>query len=368
MRRIFYDQAHIIHPFLLLLLVLLLLCSNLLMISIFGGLHGLALRHLIHSLLGMVLLVFFANTSPRFWFRHSFTIYLVTFLLLILVELVGAVGMGAQRWLDIGGFRFQPSELMKLGVVLGLARYFQAFNPKDYYSLKIYIIPLLMVGIPFWLVMQQPDLGTGGLLVLIAIAIILSAGLPNKFIYIGVGSGLIIAVYAWLEVLRDYQKKRIFAFLDPTSDPAGSGYHINQSIIAVGSGGFFGKGFGGGSQTQLDFLPEKHTDFIFTAFAEEFGFVGSVIILALEYSIIYLGLAYSREIVPNFAKLVALGIVSLYGIQVSINSAMVLGLIPVVGVPLPIFSYGGTSMLTNLAAFGIFFSMMKARQETSLKY
>ena len=368
MRRLFYEQLHISHPRILFLLFLLLLASNIVMISIFGGLTGLALRHFVHSLLGICLLIGFANTSPRFWFKHAFTIYGVIFVLLLLVVFFGSMGLGAKRWLDIGGFRFQPSELMKLGMVLVLARYFQALNPKDYYSLRIYIIPLLLIAVPFILVMTQPDLGTAMLLLLVSVIIILAAGLPNKFIYIGLGTGLATAIYLWFKVLRDYQKNRVFAFLDPTSDPAGSGYHINQSIIAIGSGGFFGKGFGGGSQTQLDFLPEKHTDFIFTAFAEQFGFVGSMLVLAIEFSIIYFGLAYSREIVPTFAKLLGFGLIGLYTIQVSINSAMVLGLIPVVGVPLPIFSYGGTSMLTNMAAFGIFFAAMKGRHETSLKY
>ncbi|MGI9461536.1 MAG: rod shape-determining protein RodA [Alphaproteobacteria bacterium] len=368
MRRLFYDQLHILHPLLLLLLFLLILLSNIAMISIFDGVQDFALRHLIHSLLGLGLLIGLANTSPRFWFRHAFTLYLMFLVLLILVELIGVVGLGAQRWLSVGPFRFQPSELMKVGVILALARYFQALNPKDYYSLRIYILPILLIIIPFSLIALQPDLGTAMLLLLVSVAIILAAGLPNKFIYIGIGSGLAIAVYAWFEILLDYQKKRIFSFLDPTSDPAGSGYHINQSIIAVGSGGLFGKGFGAGSQTQLDFLPEKHTDFIFTAFAEEFGFIGSMFLLIIQYSIIYLGFSYSREIASNFAKLVAFGVIGLYAIQVSINSAMVLGLVPVVGVPLPIFSYGGTSMLTTLAAFGIFFSVMKARHETTLKY
>ncbi|MDI9313294.1 MAG: rod shape-determining protein RodA [Hydrotalea sp.] len=368
MRRLFYDQLHIIHPRILLLLFLLLVTSNIIMISIFGGLTGLAMRHFVHSLVGLIILIGLANTSPRFWFKHAFTIYGVIFFMLILVELFGAIGLGAQRWLDIGGFRFQPSEMMKIGIVLALARYFQALNPKDYYSLRIYIIPILLVAVPFVLVMVQPDLGTAMLLLLVAVLVIFAAGLPNKFIYIGVGTGLASAVYLWLRVLRDYQKNRVFAFLDPTSDPAGSGYHINQSIIAIGSGGFFGKGFGGGSQAQLDFLPEKHTDFIFTAFAEQFGFLGSIIVLGIEFSIVYLGFSYSREIVPNFAKLLGFGVIGLYAVQVSINSAMVLGLIPVVGVPLPIFSYGGTSMLTNLAAFGIFFAAMKGRHETSLKY
>ncbi|MCX8515816.1 MAG: rod shape-determining protein RodA [Alphaproteobacteria bacterium] len=369
MRRIFYDQLDVINPRFLFLLLFLLLASNMMMMAIFGNwTHSLAGRHTLHTILGLILLIVCANTNPRFWFKHAFTFYFIALFLLLLVQLVGSVGMGAQRWLSVGGFQFQPSELMKIALILALARCFQALNPQDYYSLRVYIFPAILIAAPLALILSQPDLGTSILILFIAIAMIVAAGLPNFYILFGAGFGLMATIYLWFEVLFDYQKKRVFSFLDPTSDPAGSGYHLNQSIIAIGSGGFMGKGYGMGTQTQLNFLPEKHTDFIFTVVGEEFGFIGSVVILLCEFSLIYMGIGYSREIVANFPKLVAFSIIALYGIQVCINTAMVLGLLPVVGVPLPIFSYGGTSMLISMIGFGIFFSAMKARHERSFKY
>lgn len=369
MRRLIYDQFYVINPKILFLLLLLLLASNFIMYSIFNQLIGtLAGRHLVHTVLGLTMLVIFANINPRFWFQQAFWIYGGAIILLILVELFGSIGLGAQRWLDVFGFRFQPSELVKLALILALARYFQALNEQDLKKVTTYIVPLILAAVPFLLIVIQPDLGTSILILAIAVSMVFAAGLPSVYFAIGIGAGILGAIYLWLEVLLDYQKKRVLSFIDPSSDPAGASYHMVQSMIGIGSGGIFGKGFGQGSQSNLNFLPEKHTDFIFTVLAEQFGFLGVALIIMIQFSLIYLGFGYTREIVSTFPKLVAFGIITIFAIQTSINIAMVSGLLPVVGVPLPIFSYGGTSLLVTLMSFGIFFSCMQAMHEKTSKY
>jgi rod shape determining protein RodA len=277
-------------------------------------------------------------------------------LLVLAVDLRGVVGMGAQRWIDLGVLQLQPSEFMKIALVLALARYFSILSVEEIGRPIRLIIPALLILMPAALVMKQPDLGTAMMLVLSGGAMFFLAGVRWwKFAVVLAGAGGAAPV-AW-RFLRDYQRNRILNFLHPENDPLGAGYHSLQSKIAIGSGGLFGKGFMLGSQAHLDFLPEKQTDFIFTMLAEEFGLVGGVVLL-LAYTLVFIyGFAIAFRSRSNFGRLLALGVTINVFLYVFINTAMVMGLIPVVGVPLPLISYGGTAMLTVMFGFGLMMSV-----------
>jgi rod shape determining protein RodA len=272
--------------------------------------------------------------------------------MLAAVPFVGVESGGAQRWLGVGETSFQPSELMKVALVLAIARYYQWLPPEKVARPQWLIIPLLMIAIPILLALDQPDLGTAALFGIIGFGLLFLAGV-SWFYFIAGAVGVIAALPRVWERLHDYQRERILTFIDPERDPLGSGYHILQSKIAIGSGGVAGKGFMQGTQAQLNFLPEKHTDFIFTMFAEEMGFLGAMLLLTL-YLLALLFIAYmALRCRSTFARLVAVGMgLSLFA-YVFINVAMVTGLVPVVGVPLPLVSYGGTSMLTMMVALGL---------------
>lgn len=300
-----------------------------------------------------LLMIGLAMVNLRVWFFLAYPLYIVALVLLVGVEMMGDLALGAQRWLEIGSIRFQPSELMKVGIVLALARFYHGLSSDNARASWWLLIPLAMIGMPVLLVAHQPDLGTAILIGATGVAIMILAGLSWKLIGAGV-----VAVLAALPpfiffVLHDYQRQRIMTFLDPASDPKGSGYHIMQSKIALGSGGLLGKGYGLGSQSQLNFLPEKQTDFIFATLAEEFGFVGCFAVLALYAAVVFMALRIASTSHSHFGRLGAAGATATFALCVLINGAMVVGLAPVVGVPMPLLSYGGTVALTVMIGFGL---------------
>ncbi|MGE4313356.1 MAG: rod shape-determining protein RodA [Pseudobdellovibrionaceae bacterium] len=288
----------------------------------------------------------------RFWYKMTYPIYAAGLVMLIIVEVMGMVGMGAQRWIDLGIIQLQPSELMKLAVIMALAKYFHGKSPEDIKHLSTLIIPAMLVVAPVGLVMTQPDLGTS-LMIVMGAAIILFVAGAAWWLFAGGAIIVAAAIPVAYSFLHDYQKKRVDIFLDPEKDPFGAGYHITQSKIAIGSGGLSGKGFLNGSQGHLNYLPEKQTDFIFTLFVEEWGFFGGLVLLTLNAAIILYGIWISYNCRHTFGRLLAFGLTMNYALYVSINIAMVMGLIPVVGVPLPMFSHGGTAMMAALIGFGL---------------
>jgi len=314
-----------------------------------------ASRQLARFMFGMGILLLVAVTDIRIWLRYSYFIYFLSLALLVAVELKGVIGMGAQRWIDLKFVQLQPSEIMKIAMVLALARYFHGITLSELKSIRWLLTPVLLIAIPVGLVLRQPDLGTAIMLGLTALVVFFLAGVRLwKFLLAGL-TALVFLPVAW-SLLHQYQKRRILTFLDPESDPLGAGYHIIQSKIALGSGGIFGKGLLAGTQSHLSFLPEKQTDFIFTMFAEEFGLVGSLALLGLYTLLIGYGFFISYRVRNQFGRLVCAGIISLLFFYAFINMAMVMGLVPVVGVPLPLVSYGGTSMLSLMIGFGFLMS------------
>ncbi len=304
------------------------------------------------------LLVFFAVAlvDIRFWFRAAYAIFFICLALLAAVEIMGTVGQGAQRWIDLKVIQLQPSELMKVALVLVLARYFHCLPQDEIGRISRIVWPVLLVLVPAALVLKQPDLGTAAMLLMVGGAMFFCAGVRLwKFAVVLVAALGTIPV-AW-QFLHDYQRQRVLTFLDPESDPLGAGYHILQAKIALGSGGLFGKGFLSGTQSHLDFLPEKQTDFIFTMLAEEFGLIGGLMLLALYVLIFLYGFAIAFRARNHFGRLLSMGLTANLFLYVFINIAMVMGVIPVVGVPLPLISYGGTAMLSVMMALGLMMSI-----------
>ncbi|MET0271792.1 MAG: rod shape-determining protein RodA [Phenylobacterium sp.] len=312
-----------------------------------------AAKHLMRFGMCLILMIALAMIDLRVWFALSYPVYILGILLLIAVEVVGDVRLGAQRWLSIGPFSFQPSEVVKLGIVMALARFYHGISADSARLSWWLLIPGLMIGLPVLLVAHQPDLGTAMLIALTGVAIVMLAGLDWRIIATGVVGALVTIPPFVMFVMHDYQRKRVLTFLDPESDPSGSGYHILQSKIALGSGGLLGKGYGLGSQSQLNFLPEKQTDFIFATLAEEFGFLGCVTILALYAAVIFMALRTAYLSHSHFGRLASAGVTATFALYVLINGSMVMGLAPVVGVPMPLLSYGGTVMLTVMIGFGL---------------
>ena len=312
-----------------------------------------AAQHMLRFGFCFVLMIGLAMVSLRWWFISAYPIYAVALVLLVAVDLIGDVSLGAQRWLQIGPLRMQPSEVMKIGLVLALARFYHGLSSDSARLSWRLLIPVGLIGAPVLLVAHQPDLGTAMLIALTGLAIMILAGLSLKV----VGAGILAALCAIppfvLFVLHDYQRRRILTFLNPENDPSGSGYHILQSKIALGSGGLMGRGFGLGSQSQLNFLPEKQTDFIFATLAEEFGFVGCFSVLFLYAAVIFMALRIASISHSHFGRLAAAGVTATFTLYVLINGAMVMGLAPVVGVPMPLLSYGGTVLLTVMIGFGL---------------
>lgn len=315
-----------------------------------------ALNQLVRFGVGFGVMLFFALIDIRVLMRYAYVFYFFTLILLVIVEVGGHVGMGAQRWINFGFFKLQPSELMKIALVLALARFFHTSSLQSIESIKGIIPALLLALVPAGLIIIQPDLGTGLMLLFTTTAIFFAIGVQLwKFAIVAV-CGIVLMPIAWM-FLHDYQRDRVLTFLNPERDPLGAGYHIIQSKIALGSGGVFGKGFLKGTQSHLNFLPEKHTDFIFTMLSEEWGMIGAVFVILVNFCIIAYGYSFAMKSTSYFGKVVAIGLTTNYFLYVSINTAMVLGLIPVVGIPLPLISYGGTVMLSIMASFGILLSV-----------
>jgi rod shape determining protein RodA len=321
-----------------------------------GSFSPWAIRQFVRLIVCLALMLAIAVTDVRLWLRYAYLIYLVTFGLLLAVEIAGSIGMGAQRWIDLGIINLQPSELMKIALVLALARYFHGCSAEDVRRPGRLIIPLVMMAAPVALVLRQPDLGTGLMLLMGGGAMFFAAGVPLWIFAAVLAAGLIAAPIAW-QMLHGYQQQRVLTFLNPEADPLGTGYHIIQSKIALGAGGVFGKGYLQGTQSHLNFLPEKQTDFIFTMLAEEFGLVGGLVLLAIYALIIGYGFAIALSAKNQFGRLLATGVTTTFFLYLFINTAMVMGLIPVVGVPLPLVSYGGTAMLALMLGFGLVMSV-----------
>lgn len=316
-----------------------------------GSFYPWAQPQILRFFLGMGLMLGVAFTPIQFWLRSAYVLYGIAFVLLCLVDIFGHIGMGAQRWLDLYFIKLQPSELMRLSLILALACYFHRSTPEDLHKPSFLIPPLLLILSPAAIVIKQPDLGTALLLISVGAGLFFVVGVHIKYFIGAFVAGCAAIPLGW-QFLHDYQKKRVLTFLNPESDPLASGYHITQSKIALGSGGFLGKGFLKGTQSHLNFLPEKQTDFIFTMFCEEFGMLGALLLIMLYGLILGCGLLIALRCHSSFARLVSVGIVMTLFVYVFVNMAMVMGLVPVVGIPLPMVSYGGTAMLTLMMGFG----------------
>jgi rod shape determining protein RodA len=317
-----------------------------------GSLEPWAARQIARAAMGMLLMVIVAVIDIRFWMRWAYVGYLAAFLMLVAVQIQGSVGMGAQRWLDLGVTQVQPSEIMKITLVLALARWFHGATIEDVGRIPFLVVPLVLVAAPVALVLKQPDLGTALMLLMGTAGMLWVVGVRWWKFTLGL-AGVIAAVPLGWNFLRDYQKARVLTFLDPTRDPLGAGYHIIQSKIALGSGAMFGKGFLQGTQSHLNFLPEKQTDFIFTMFAEEFGMAGSLTLLGLYLLMMVYGYAIAFRSSSQFGRLVAIGIVTAVFLAMFINIAMVMGMIPAKGSTLPMVSYGGSSLVVTMIGFGL---------------
>lgn len=325
-----------------------------------------AIKHISRFGVTMLLMIGLAMVDIRYYYRGAYLFYFATLFLLVVVEITGHIGMGAQRWINLGLFKIQPSELMKIGMVLFLARYFSFTTMQNIRTIRGILIPVVLTIIPVGLICLQPDLGTALMLLFTATIMIFVVGVQWwKFALVGVAGAALLPI-AW-NFLHEYQQNRVLTFLNPERDPLGAGYHIIQSKIAFGSGGILGKGFLHGTQTHLNFLPEKHTDFIFTMFSEEFGMIGSVMLVLLNILVITMGYIFAFRIRNYFAKLVVIGLNTNYFLYVFINIAMVMGVLPVVGIPLPLISYGGTVMFSIMSSFGIILCM-KVNQDNNINF
>ena len=353
--KVFYIQWALI-----LVLIAIAAIGWLMLYSIAGGDRDLwALPQIKRFGMGLALLFFVAFIPIWFWRSMSGVSYLVAMLLLLVVHFFGTVGMGAQRWIDLGFMRLQPSELMKVTLVMILAAYYDWLDDKKVSRPLWVLIPVALILLPTYFVLKQPNLGTSMMLILAGAGVMFAAGV--SLWYFGVvgalGGGGIAAVIMsegtpW-QILHDYQYKRIHTFLDPSADPLGTGYNIIQAKIALGSGGWAGKGFMQGTQSRLNFLPEKHTDFIFTTLGEEFGFIGAISLLALYTLVLVFCIIAAIQNKDRFSQLLIIGVAMNFFLYLAVNLAMVMGMAPVVGVPLPLLSYGGSATLVILLAFGL---------------
>jgi len=343
-----------------------LLISVIGILNIYSASHNLYVRgeplyvkQIYWLLVGLALMVVTFSVDYHTIMRHAYLIYLVSIVLLFLVSLYGTMTHGSQRWLVLWGFSFQPSELMKLALIFILARYFSDHTQEGYHAGSILIL-LAIVGVPVYMIARQPDLGTAMFLVLLFGSIVIFAGIGRKIIVWGIASGMVLAPLFWF-VLKDYQKERILTFLNPERDPLGTGYHIIQSIIAVGSGSLWGKGFMRGTQTQLKFLPEQQTDFAFSVFAEEWGFAGVVVLMFIFLALLLWSLKITQSARDLPGTLLAFGVTMFMFWGICINIGMVLGIFPVVGIPLPFFSYGGSSMVVLMMGAGLLMNVSMRR-------
>jgi rod shape determining protein RodA len=311
-----------------------------------------AARHAIRYGAALAVLLATALMPPKVWLWLAWPIYVISLLLLVAVDVAGKTGMGAQRWLVVGPMQIQPSEITKVAVILVLARYYHGLTREQAARFLYTLPPLAVILLPVALVMVQPDLGTAMMVLLGGAALLFVAGV-RLWMFLGAAIAAVGCLPLAWSFMHDYQRKRVLTFLDPDRDPLGAGYHITQSKIAIGSGGLFGKGWLQGTQSSLNFLPEKQTDFIFTTFVEEWGMVGALVLLALFTLILVWGFLIALRSQHHFGRLVALGVTAMMFLYVFINTAMVMGLLPVVGVPLPLVSNGGTAMVSVMFACGL---------------
>ena len=321
-----------------------------------------ALSQFSKFVLGFFIMIVAASIDVRVWMSLAYPAYGLALLLLIAVDVAGHVGLGAQRWIMLGPLELQPSELMKISLVLALARFLHGKSVEDVSKPLNLAIALAIIGIPAAFVVIEPNLGTTLIIVMDGVSLLFLAGLSWYWIIPAVSAIVTAIPLAWRFVLHDYQKARVMTFLNPEADALGAGWNITQAKIAIGSGGLSGKGFLNGTQSRLNFLPEKQTDFIFTNFGEEFGFVGSVALLILFAVVIFYGIQIAMSARSQFARLLAMGITLNFFYYIMINGLMVMGLIPVVGIPMPLLSYGGTAMLTVMFGFGLLMSVHIHRQ------
>ncbi|HRK18645.1 MAG TPA: rod shape-determining protein RodA [Hyphomicrobiaceae bacterium] len=317
-----------------------------------GSFSPWAERHALRLAVGLALAIAIGIVPIRFWLAMANPLYLVALGLLIAVPFVGTSTMGAKRWIGTTTLSVQPSEFIKFAIVLVLARLFFSSPPDRRSHPAVVFTALALVAVPAALVIRQPDLGSGLLIATLGVVVIFLAGVRWSYFVSGAGAAAVLGYVLWHN-LRDYQVNRILTFLEPERDPLGAGYHITQAKIALGSGGLSGKGYLMGSQSQLNFVPEKHTDFAFTMLAEETGFIGSVTLLALYAVLIVIMIGMAMRVRNDFGRLVIGGAAALVAIHVNVNVAMVIGLLPVVGVPLPLVSFGGSSILTTMVAIGL---------------
>ena len=306
----------------------------------------------------LVFMLGLALVHPKWWFRAAYPLYAFVLFLVLLIEFtpLGYTAGGAKNWLNLGFIRIQPAEFMKLGLVLVLARWYHSHTAQEARWHWKLIFPAAMVGVPFLLVAKQPDLGSAMVIGLTGAAVMFMAGLSWRVIAAGAAAAVAFVPPFVMFGMHDYQRNRVLTFLDPSKDPSGTGYNIIQSKIALGSGGLMGRGYGLGSQSQLEFLPERETDFIFSTVAEEFGFIGSFSLLACYLAVIVVSLRIASLSHSHFGRIAAAGMVSFFAIFVMVNGAMVMGMAPVVGVPMPLLSYGGSSMMTVMIGFGLVLS------------
>lgn len=317
-----------------------------------GNISPWAIRQVMYLAIGILIYMAITAFDIKFMYRLVWPFYAGCIVLLIAVHLIGHVGMGAQRWLDFGFIKLQPSELMKLATILALARYYHAIDPHQIGRFHTLLIPAGIIALPFLLIITQPNLGTGLTLIFGSVATLFVAGV-SIWIFIAAGAAMAAAIPIIWMMLHPYQKERVMTFLNPENDPLGTGFHIMQSKIALGSGGFFGKGYLQGTQSHLNFLPEKHTDFIFTLWVEEWGMFGALILFIVLGFVFAYGFWISMRCRHLFGRLVAFGLTVNYSVYVFVNVAMVMGLIPVVGIPFPPLSYGGTSLLAVMIGFAM---------------
>ncbi len=347
-------------PVLLSLVIVLALFGCVVLYSASGSDSGAVIRQTTRIFVALLLLIAVANIPLRMIRKISIWLYLAGIAMLVAVMFFGEVGKGAQRWLDLGLIRFQPSEILKLAVPMIVATYLA--NRVLPVGLKELVVSSVLVVIPVLLIARQPDLGTAILVGSAGFFVLFLAGVRWRVI---ISLGVMLSLMApllWKFALRDYQRDRILTLLDPESDPLGSGYHIIQSKIAIGSGGVYGKGWLNGTQSQLDFIPERSTDFIFSVFGEEFGFFGSVVLILIYLAIIFRGLYIAANATENFGRLLAGALSLTFFVYLFVNTGMVAGMLPVVGVPLPLISYGGTSMVTLMMGFGLIMSIRSAKR------
>tara|TARA_Y100000748_G_scaffold283750_1_gene265022 strand:- start:3611 stop:4750 length:1140 start_codon:yes stop_codon:yes gene_type:complete len=337
----------------LFLVILIFLFGVLSLYSVSGGeFNSWPVKHIQRFFLGLMVFFIVCSIDIKFIFILAYPIFLLSLIFLIIVPFFGTEIYGATRWIKIGGISLQPSEFIKFTLILALAKYFHSSTDETIDFIKKFILPLVIILIPVVIVAAQPDLGTAVVIFIGGVSIFWIIGLNYRYFITG-GVMIILSIPLLWQYLKGYQKERVYTFFNPERDPLGNGYHIMQSKIALGSGGIFGKGYLEGTQSHLNFLPEMHTDFIFTMFGEEFGFLGALVLILLYAGLIFLSIKMGLESRSEFGKYLSLGVSTVFFIYIFVNISMVTGLLPVVGVPLPLVSYGGSSMLAVMGGFGL---------------